>query len=222
MNIKSILKYIRIRPTMFVGSFENLRKFIIGFNFPNQIKNQEELIDNKFVREFDDWVKDSLIKENEKSLVIVKELADTKTYIQAIEVVEKDEKLQFSKFFTLCDLYFEEKENEFQNKNNMNLYQFILFLEKNKESILFKDIRALIDGFQINLLFHYSSDKYSKEFKKFYEWIIDYIRENYQDEKILKQICSGQDYIYHISLIKEKEEDRKDLFFELVKIFFNN
>ncbi len=76
MNIKSILAYIKFRPAMFVGSFKNLREFILGFNIANQMNHQEEFIDNKFVEQFDDWVKATLIKENENSLEIVKELAE--------------------------------------------------------------------------------------------------------------------------------------------------
>ena len=49
MNIKSILAYIKFRPAMFVGSFKNLREFILGFNIANQMNHQEEFIDNKCV-----------------------------------------------------------------------------------------------------------------------------------------------------------------------------
>ena len=222
MNIKSILTYIRFRPCMFVGSFEKLRDFIQGFYLFNKLNNGEELLDKRFVEEFDIWTREALIKENIFDIEMVRQLEKCKTYIQMIQLVEKEEKSRFNKFFKLCDIYFEERIHEPVFNNKMNFYQYILFLEKNKENISFNNIRGLVDGYRMNSWHEYSLDIYNEKFNEFYNWIIEYIQQNYQEEKILKQICSGRDYIYHISLLKEKEKDRKDLFFELVKIFFDS
>ncbi|MDE6408274.1 MAG: hypothetical protein K2K50_06690 [Anaeroplasmataceae bacterium] len=202
MNIKSILAYIKFRPCMFVGPFENLREFIQGFHLCNKLSNKEEPVDKRFVEEFDVWTKEALIKENIFDIERIRQLEKCKTYIQMIQLIEEDEKSRFDKFFKLCDIYFEERSCECHMENKTNFYQYILFLEKNKKNISFNNIRGLIDGFRMNLWFKNSSDMYNEKFKEFYDWIIEYIQQNYQEEKILKQICSTQDYIYHISLSK--------------------
>lgn len=105
MNVENLVKTIKLRPEMFIGtpSLKALFYFISGYLYNLIESNRADDIDKRFKNDFHFWVKDRL--EREYSI----DLDEQRNYVFYIQQITKNDEEQIDEFFRLCDEFFNEQ-----------------------------------------------------------------------------------------------------------------
>ncbi|WP_020224853.1 hypothetical protein [Holdemania massiliensis] len=101
-NIEDLLKWIELRPCMYIGEykFDNLYHFLNGFLYDNPNLKEKNRYEIKFKYEFHQWVRNWI--ENNMNIKFDEE----RDYHYYIKKVCKTEKQCFDLFFKLNNIFF--------------------------------------------------------------------------------------------------------------------